>query len=222
MNCNCGSILNSLPCCCPSETTTTTTFTPCVGGEICEEEYTTDCIIYTPAENTVCPFSARTSYTEIIETILTGFFPVCNNTTTTTTTIPITTTSTTTTIPITTSTTTLITTTTSSTTTIPATTSTTTLPEGCPVITVVKNNGFSPSICSTVSWSSVVGAVNYFLRVYRAIDNFIMYASYVSNGTGTTVCGLTVGVEYYTTVYPCSNSGCTSYTVCPPVYFTQE
>ena len=90
MNCNCGSLLNSLPCCCPPGTTTTTTFVPCVGGEICEEEYTTDCIIYPGSTTISCPFPAGTSYTQIIETILTGFFPVC----TTTTIIPTTTTTT--------------------------------------------------------------------------------------------------------------------------------
>lgn len=90
MNCNCGSILNSLPCCCPSGTTTTTTFVPCPGGEICKEEYTTDCIIYSGSTTIPCSFPAGTSYTEIIQTILSGFFPVC----TTTTIIPTTTTTT--------------------------------------------------------------------------------------------------------------------------------
>lgn len=90
MSCNCGSLLNSLPCCCLPGTTTTTTFVPCVGGEICKEEYTTDCIIYPGSTTIPCPFPAGTSYTQIIETILSGFFPIC----TTTTIIPTTTTTT--------------------------------------------------------------------------------------------------------------------------------
>ena len=193
MGCNCGSILSSLPCCCPSGTTTTTTFKPCVGGEICEEEYTTDCIIYPGIINVSCPFPAGTSYTQIIETILTGFFPICNSTTTTTTIAPITTTTTTLVPPITTTTTTI----------------------ACPQISIEP-------VGTTVNifWSASPGAVNYFVQVKRTSDNAIIYSGN-SNAFYLLVSGLSSATQYSITVYPCSNVGCTVYTTCPPYIFIQ-
>jgi hypothetical protein len=96
MSCCCNNSYQGLPCCCPTgvETTITTTcpFGICCGlscqdGEICPEEYVTDCVIYNgdPVTLSCINILPGNTYTEILEAILFNLSLTCPTTTTTTT-----------------------------------------------------------------------------------------------------------------------------------------
>jgi hypothetical protein len=97
MSCCCNNSYQGLPCCCPTgvETTTTTTCPfgiccepSCEDGEICPEEYVTDCVIYNgdPVTLSCINILPGNTYTEILEAILFNLSLTCPTTTTTSTT----------------------------------------------------------------------------------------------------------------------------------------
>jgi hypothetical protein len=81
MSCCCNNSYSGLPCCCPANFSTTTTTTcpygiccdlSCENGEICEEVYSSDCIIYSGTEKITDCFTIQPgmTLTEILETIM--------------------------------------------------------------------------------------------------------------------------------------------------------
>jgi hypothetical protein len=81
MSCCCNNSYSGLPCCCPTGFTTTTTTTcpfgiccnaSCENGEICPEEYSSDCVVYSGPEVITGCFTITPGMrlTEILETIM--------------------------------------------------------------------------------------------------------------------------------------------------------
>lgn len=107
-SCTCNNWEYNLPCCCSDSTTTTThTTTLCPGGELCDEAYLSDCVIYKGPNLDCYGIHTGMTVTEIIQ-ILINQLPGCTTTTTTTIAPTTTTTSTTSTTTSTTTTTTTI------------------------------------------------------------------------------------------------------------------
>lgn len=88
MSCTCNSQYTKLPCCCQAQTTTTTTMAPCVGGELCDVMYSTDCLIYDKADIDCLGIRSGDSYSKLLESIIVTLTPCLPTTTTTTTTLP--------------------------------------------------------------------------------------------------------------------------------------
>ena len=82
MSCSCNNSYYNIPCCCTTTVSpTTTTTTLCIGGEPCEEAYSSDCVIYTGDEALCYGIAKGGNITSVIEKLI-ALLPQCTTTTT--------------------------------------------------------------------------------------------------------------------------------------------
>jgi hypothetical protein len=76
MSCSCNNSYYNLPCCCPTTPATTTTTTICVGGTVCDEVYTSDCVTYNGFDLACYGILKGSNLTTIVQTLI-GLLPAC-------------------------------------------------------------------------------------------------------------------------------------------------